>query len=50
MIEKRAGKEIKWGASVNCSHYYCECGKAFRFYLTTKRKYWTIPKSKDPTK
>lgn len=46
MIEKRTSKGTKWGASVNCSQYYCECGKPFRFYLTTKGKSWTIPKSK----
>ena len=49
MIEKRDVKGTKWGASINCSQYYCECGKPFRFYLTTKGKYWTIPKSKEKT-
>jgi len=46
MIEKRTKEGTKWGASVNCSQYHCECGKPFRFYLTTKGKSWTIPKSK----
>ena len=48
MIEKRTPKEggTVWGASVNCSQYHCKCGKPFRFYLTTKGKSWTIPKSK----
>ena len=46
MIEKRTKEGTKWGASVNCSQYHCECGKPFRFYLTTKGKFWTIPKSK----
>ena len=46
MIEKRTTKGTVWGASVNCSQYHCECGKSFRFYLTTKGKSWTIPKSK----
>lgn len=50
MIKARTEKGIEWGASVKCSQYNCECGKPFRFYLTTKGKYWTIPKSKDPTK
>ena len=46
MIESKTKNETKWGASVNCSQYYCECGKAFRYYLTTKGKDWTIPKPK----
>jgi hypothetical protein len=46
MIEKRTKSETVWGASINCSQYYCECGKPFRFYLTSKGKFWTIPKSK----
>ena len=33
-------------ASITCSRYNCECGKPFNFYLTTKNKSWTIPKSK----
>lgn len=49
MIEKRTKNGTEWGASVDCSQYYCECGKAFRFYLTTKGKFWTIPKSKQAT-
>jgi len=46
MIEEKTKSGTKWGASVNCSHYYCNCGKSFKFYLTTKGKFWTIPKSK----
>ena len=46
MIEARTKKKTVWGASVQCSPYRCKCGKAFRFYLTTKGKSWTIPKSK----
>jgi len=46
MIEKRTTKGTVWGSTVNCSQYHCECGKPFRFYLTTKGKSWTIPKSK----
>jgi len=49
MIEERNKKGTKWGASVKCSMYYCKCGKSFRFYLTTKGKFWTIPKSKNPS-
>jgi len=36
MIEKRTKEGTKWGASVNCSQYHCECGKPFRFYLQQK--------------
>ena len=50
MIEKRTVDGTQWGAAVNCSQYRCECGKPFRFYLTTKGKSWTIPKLKEPTK
>lgn len=50
MIEKRTKNGTEWGASVNCSQYYCECGKSFRFYLTTKGKSWTIPKLKKSKK
>ena len=46
MIEKRTENGTKWGASVNCSRYSCNCGKSFNFFLTTKGKFWTIPKSK----
>ena len=46
MIEKRTETVTKWGATVNCARYSCKCGKTFNFYLTTKGKYWTIPKSK----
>lgn len=46
MIEKRTIDGTMWGATVNCSQYYCKCGKPFRFYLTSKGKSWTIPKSK----
>ncbi len=46
IIEKRTAKKTTWGASVNCSQYYCKCGCAFKFYLTTKGKFWTNPKSK----
>jgi len=47
MIEKRTSKGTVWGASIKCSQYYCECGNPFRFYLSTKGKSWTIPKSKN---
>jgi len=50
LIEKRSKDRTEWGASINCSQYYCVCGKAFRLYLTTKGKYWTIPKSNEPAK
>ena len=50
MIEKRTENGTEWGASVKCSHYSCKCGKPFRFYLTTKGKYWTIPKSNKKSK
>ena len=46
MIEKRTKGGTKWGASVNCSRYTCNCGKFFNFYLTSKGRHWTIPKSK----
>ena len=46
MIEKRTKKETTWGSSVSCSRYICKCGKPFNFFLTTKGKFWTIPKSK----
>jgi len=46
MIENRTASETIWGASVNCSRYSCKCGKSFNFFLTTKGKFWTIPKSK----
>lgn len=49
MIEKRTNEGTIWGASVNCSQYYCKCGKQFRFYLSTKGKSWTIPKLKVKT-
>jgi len=50
MIEKRTkGEGTVRGAACKCSRYSCNCGKSFNFYLTTKGKYWTIPKSeKDP--
>ncbi len=50
MIEKKTVDGTTWGASVNCSQYYCKCGKPFRFYLTTKGKSWSIPKSKKSKK
>ena len=50
LIKERTKDGTKWGASINCSQYYCVCGKPFRFYLTTKGKYWTIPKLKEPAK
>ncbi len=46
MIEARTKEKTIWGASVKCSQYQCNCGKPFKFYLTTKGKSWTIPKSK----
>ncbi len=46
MIETRTKEKTIWGASVKCSQYRCNCGKPFRFYLSTKGKSWTIPKSK----
>jgi len=46
MIEEKTSEGTKWGASVKCSQYSCKCGKSFKFYLTTKGKSWTIPKSK----
>lgn len=46
MIEAKTAKGTKWGASVNCSRYACKCGKSFNFFLATKGKSWTIPKSK----
>jgi len=46
MIEKRTETGTLWGAQVNCSRYSCKCGKSFNFFLTTKGKFWTIPKSK----
>jgi len=46
MIEKRTSEGTVWGASVECSIYDCKCGKSFRYYLTSKRKFWTIPKKK----
>jgi len=46
MIEKMTKNGMVRGASCNCSIYLCDCGKSFKFYLTTKGKYWTIPKSK----
>jgi len=46
MIEERTKEGTKWGAAVKCSQYSCSCGKSFKFYLTTKGKFWTIPKSK----
>ncbi len=46
MIEERTKSGTKWGASVTCSRYSCKCGKSFNFFLTTKGKFWTIPKSK----
>ena len=46
VIKNRTEHGTEWGASINCSQYYCKCGKPFRFYLTTKGKHWTIPKKK----
>lgn len=46
IIERKTKKGTEWGASINCSHYICECGKPFNFFLTTKGRSWTIPKSK----
>lgn len=46
MIEKKTEKGTEWGASVTCSRYSCKCGHRFNFFLTTKGKSWTIPKSK----
>jgi len=46
MIERRTKSGIKLGASINCSRYSCKCGKLFNFFITTKGKFWTIPKSK----
>jgi hypothetical protein len=47
LIENRTKEGTTWGASINCSQYYCvKCGKSFISYLTTKGKYWTNPKSK----
>lgn len=50
MIEKRTKTGTIFGASVNCSRYSCKCGKNFNFFLTTKGKSWTIPKSKNDKK
>ena len=49
MIEKRDIHKTTWGASVQCSHFLCDCGKSFNFFLTTKGKTWTIPKKKIET-
>ena len=48
LIENRTEEEgTTWGASIDCSHYYCEkCKKSFLFYLTKKGKSWTNPKPK----
>jgi len=46
MIEKRTNVETIWGSSVKCSQFGCKCGKSFNYYLTSKGKFWTIPKSK----
>ena len=46
MITNRTKNGIVWGTSVKCSRYSCNCGKIFNFYLTSKGKYWTIPKKK----
>jgi len=46
MIERRDESGTKWGAVVTVTRYLCECGKPFNFFLTTKNKSWTIPKSK----
>jgi len=46
MIEKRSKSGTKWNASTKCYRYSCNCGKSFTYYLTAKKKYWTIPKSK----
>jgi hypothetical protein len=50
LIKNRTKEKTTWGASINCSQYYCTCGKPFRFYLSANGKYWTIPKSKITTK
>ena len=46
MIKKRTKSGTVWGASVNCSQYYCKCGKPFKLYLTSNGKSWTILKVK----
>ena len=49
MIEHRDKMGTTWGASVNVSRYICSnCERHFNFFLTTKGKFWTIPKTKKP--
>ena len=51
LIENRTDEGTTWGASIDCSQYYCEkCGKSFLFYMTKKGKNWTNPKSKKSVK
>ncbi|MDE1818480.1 MAG: hypothetical protein KGI19_07745 [Thaumarchaeota archaeon] len=49
MIERRDTSGTKWGAAVTCSRYLCKCGKPFNYFLSSKGKSWTIPKSKKST-
>ena len=46
MFKKRTKDGMKWGAAIRCSRYECHCGKLFNYYITSKNKTWTNPKSK----
>ena len=47
IILKRNEDGTKWGASIHCSRYFCEkCKQSFNYYVSSKDKTWTIPKSK----
>ena len=46
MFKSITKKGIKFGASIKCSRYQCECGKPFNHFSSPKGKSWTIPKMK----
>ena len=47
IIKKRSTDGTQWGAAIHCSRYCCnKCEKFFNFYVSSKDKTWTIPKTK----
>ena len=47
IISKRKKGGTEWGAAIHCSRYYCKkCERHFNYYVSSKNKIWTIPKSK----